>query len=245
MRQGRVHCLPITVSVPPTNLCELLKAQPWGEPIRCKARAVSSAETLEVAGDGLAEVGAQGVAAAAPLFRGHRAGPRPSWRPMDQVGEAPALAAAEAPAAEAAAFPVEVEDTRAEAEEEWFRVAASPRVARTPAAVVVEVAAGTTDPRRGSAGGAYVSTFFVGMYAPFGPTTQSRPWLGVRHHAGNSTSNSTRATHLAPSPSLVSLDWCACNSVSHGTSSWSRCSCRSIPVATSESARDGRPWRAA
>src|SRR5208337_3778090 len=80
MRQRRARCLRSIISIPAVNLCAPLKAQLWGDVIRCVGQRVSSAGKLSQAGKRTGASVAGAVPWLAPPCRTRRAGEgAPSW----------------------------------------------------------------------------------------------------------------------------------------------------------------------
>jgi hypothetical protein len=140
------------ISIPAVNPCVPLKAQPWGDVIRCAGQQVSFAGVLSEVGKGIGAPVARTVLWSAPPCRTRRAGQGPSSCPTDKVEAARAVGAI--PAAESARVAVEgapvevVEASPAVAAQHTLAVVveASPVVAPTAVAAVAPVADTTNPP---------------------------------------------------------------------------------------------------
>src|SRR5208337_1638570 len=146
MRQRRARCLRSIISIPAVNLCAPLKAQLWGDVIRCVGQRVSSAGKLSQAGKRTGASVAGAVPWLAPPCRTRRAGQGPPSWPTDKVEVARAVGAI--PAAEAARVAEEgapaavVEASPAVAAGHTLAVVAAEAVAEVvEAAAVVEAVA--------------------------------------------------------------------------------------------------------
>jgi hypothetical protein len=117
------------ISIPAVNPCAPLKAQPWGDAIRCAGQRVSSAGMLSEVGKTKGAPVVRTVPWSAPPCRTQRAGQGPSSCPTDKVEAARAVGAIpvadEAARVAVAGAPVEV-------------VVAPPVAARHTLVVVVE-----------------------------------------------------------------------------------------------------------
>jgi hypothetical protein len=105
--------LRIIVSNPAANSCAPLKAQPWGDVIRCAGLQVSSATILSEVGERMGAPLARTVPWSAPPGRTRRAGQGPASWPTDKVEAARGVGAIpladEAARVAVAGTPVEVE----------------------------------------------------------------------------------------------------------------------------------------